>query len=246
MKNNKVYSWYIIEFNAIYKKMDKSFYSSGVTGIPVDIRWFFDLKDESNKKKPIGLWYNGIRYEGVLDYYSGVYNKRTRLFTKKFYVFNRDTILKYNNIMFSKINDGEYLIKLFNDDIESDVIENPFETRVLFKDGNSTKIAYYLTKFERQHDIREQVIKYHGTKCEICGFDFEEQYGALGRNFIDIHHIRPVYDLNNNTIPNPDKDFISICTNCHRMIHSGKNEMISPSELKRIIEEKEVYHDLFR
>ena len=51
---------------------------------------------------------------------------------------------------------------------------------------------------------------------------------------------------NNNTIPNPDKDFISICTNCHRMIHSGKNEMISPSELKRIIEEKEVYHDLFR
>ena len=32
-------------------------------------------------------------------------------------------------------------------------------------------------------------------ECEACGFDFEERYGARGRGFIEVHHLRPVHQL---------------------------------------------------
>lgn len=245
MEKTQIYSWYVIESDAIYKKMDKSFYSTGVTGIPVDIRWFFDCENDENKIS-IGLWFEGIRYDGILEYYPGSYNKRTRLHTKKFFAANKDKLLKYDNILFSKINPHEYQIKLFNTSSDSNIIEDPFETKVIIKNGDKSQLAYYTTKYERFHDIKEAVIKIHGTKCEICGFDFQSQYGALGKNFIDIHHLKPLYNLKEEIVPNVEKDFISICTNCHRIIHTGENNMITPEELKRLIEEKEFYNDLFR
>lgn len=30
-----------------------------------------------------------------------------------------------------------------------------------------------------------------------CVFDFEKVYGDYGRNFIEVHHVKPLYDLGN-------------------------------------------------
>lgn len=245
MNKESIFSWTIIENTAISKKMDKSFYTTGVTGIPTDIRWFFDCNEETSEKRKVGLWFGDIRYEGVIEYYPGNNKKRTRLFTRDFYNKNKGILLKYSNIMFSKISDSDYSIILFNEnEIEEDILENPFETKVITDTENGKKLAFYTTKYERINLIREQVIKEKGLKCQICGFDFEDKYGFYGKNFIDIHHIKPLYNINEEIKPNVD-DFISICSNCHRIIHRGNNKMITPEELKTLIKEKEEIDDLF-
>lgn len=61
--------------------------------------------------------------------------------------------------------------------------------------------------------------KYNGnTLCEVCGFSFLEQYGELGRDYIEAHHITPLSDLDGEQ-KTKISDLAPLCANCHRMIH---------------------------
>ncbi len=59
-------------------------------------------------------------------------------------------------------------------------------------------------------------------KCEVpgCGFDFELVYGDLGRDYAQVHHLKPLADR---TTPSQTKlnDLAIVCANCHAMIHRG-------------------------
>lgn len=58
--------------------------------------------------------------------------------------------------------------------------------------------------------------------CEVprCGFDFEAVYGELGRDYAQVHHLKPLGDR---TTPSQTKlsDLAVVCANCHAMIHRG-------------------------
>lgn len=103
-------------------------------------------------------------------------------------------------------------------------------------EGN--RIEYYTTRYERVLKYREAAIKIHGTKCQICGFDFKDKYGYIGENYIEVHHKKPLFSLDEKMIPNPEMDLVTICSNCHRMIHRKKNDIITPEQLKEIIQEQ--------
>lgn len=68
--------------------------------------------------------------------------------------------------------------------------------------------------------------------CSVCGFDFEEKYGARGENFIECHHTKPVAKMKPN-----DKtqlsDLSAVCSNCHRMLH--RSPMFTVGELRKLI-----------
>lgn len=57
------------------------------------------------------------------------------------------------------------------------------EQEVADEHTEGKKKVYYTTKYERSTKNREAAIRIHGTKCMICGFDFEEKYGELGKIF---------------------------------------------------------------
>ena len=63
-----------------------------------------------------------------------------------------------------------------------------------------------------------------GYRCMCCGLDLSELYGVLGNKYIELHHLIPYADLNENEtrILNAD-DFAVLCPNCHRMIHRLDN-----------------------
>ncbi|WP_215671754.1 hypothetical protein [Coprococcus eutactus] len=50
--------------------------------------------------------------------------------------------------------------------------------------------------------------------------------------------IKAIILLDEKMIPNPEMDFVTICSNCHRMIHRKKNDIITPEQLKKIIQEQ--------
>ena len=69
----------------------------------------------------------------------------------------------------------------------------------------------------------------------VCGFDFEFIYGEIGLSFIEVHHIKPLSSLDEETTINPQTDLVCLCSNCHRMIHRRRGEVLSIEQLKDII-----------
>lgn len=88
--------------------------------------------------------------------------------------------------------------------------------------------------YERNSKARQKCIECHGTKCFICNFDFEKIYGEIGKDFIHVHHIKPLSEIKENYIIEPTKDLIPVCPNCHAMLHR-KNPAIKIDDLKKLI-----------
>jgi 5-methylcytosine-specific restriction enzyme A len=82
------------------------------------------------------------------------------------------------------------------------------------------KYAYH-RKIERNRTAARQAKKFHGTRCQACDLDFEERYGAIGKGFIEAHHLRAIATLEEGVAVTYDvaADFAVLCANCHRMIH---------------------------
>lgn len=101
--------------------------------------------------------------------------------------------------------------------------------------------TYYGQRYERDAVNRQRAIDIHGTTCTVCGFDFEKVYGARGRNYIEVHHIKPLHQTKE-TIVNPATDLVPLCANCHRMIHRDPHNVLTPDELKQLLQDmKETY-----
>ena len=80
-------------------------------------------------------------------------------------------------------------------------------------------------KYERNPQARNICIEKYGTKCFVCGFDFEKIYGEIGKDFIHVHHLRQVASIKKEYEINPIEDLRPICPNCHAMIHRKKTPL---------------------
>lgn len=120
---------------------------------------------------------------------------------------------------------------------EDKVIDDGLENTIFIPNGTEgKKVLYFTTKYERIRHNREKAVEIHGCKCMICGFDFEKKYGEIGKGFIEVHHVKPLFSLDEEVEINPETDLVCICPNCHRMIHHRRGEIITPDELKYMLE----------
>lgn len=55
-------------------------------------------------------------------------------------------------------------------------------------------------------------------QCEACGFDFAATYGALGGDYIEVHHTKAVHLMEPGSKTRL-ADLALLCANCHRMAH---------------------------
>lgn len=119
--------------------------------------------------------------------------------------------------------------EFFNDDRSNCIVSDPKS------DGEGKKVQYYTTKYERSIENRKAAIKAHGTSCMACGFDFEKVYGDIGKDFIEVHHTKPLSSLQGETNIDVENDLVCVCSNCHSMIHRRKNKVLTIEELKNLI-----------
>lgn len=91
-----------------------------------------------------------------------------------------------------------------------------------------------VTRYERSEINRAACIEIHGCRCKVCGFDFEDVYGEIGRGFIEVHHIEMVSRLEAGTVLDPEMDLVPLCSNCHSMAHR-RSPPYSVQELKNIL-----------
>jgi predicted HNH restriction endonuclease len=73
--------------------------------------------------------------------------------------------------------------------------------------------------------------------CQICRFDFAKVYGHLGDDFAEAHHIIP---LNSNQAVRSTtiQDLLTVCSNCHRMLHRMSGAKGDIGRLRRIIRQE--------
>lgn len=86
-----------------------------------------------------------------------------------------------------------------------------------YLEGTSKKIV--VNAYERNPFARQKCIAYYGTKCSVCGFDFYEKYGEMGRGYIHVHHLVPISAIGKEYKVDPIKDLRPVCPNCHAMLH---------------------------
>ena len=89
-------------------------------------------------------------------------------------------------------------------------------------------------KFDRCSSISAKVKKIKGYKCEACGLNFTDKYGALGNKFIETHHLIPFSSLHEGKTRLSINDFAVLCSNCHSMIHR-LDDPSNLDELKKAI-----------
>ena len=123
------------------------------------------------------------------------------------------------------------------------------QKRVSKKDIQSDTIFQDITDEEGRRVLREHIVRERSAKlvkefkkslqslnCWVCGFNFQEAYGEIGRNFIEAHHKKPLSSTRSKR-ETSIKDFIPVCSNCHKMIHR-KSPMIRWEELKDIVSKR--------
>lgn len=99
------------------------------------------------------------------------------------------------------------------------------------------KKTVVVNKYERDPAARNRCIAKWGVKCSVCGFNFEERYGALGKGFIHVHHLIPLSEIGEEYKLNPEKDLRPVCPNCHAMIHRS-NPPIPIEKMKKLLRSK--------
>jgi len=99
----------------------------------------------------------------------------------------------------------------------------------LYSEGKSKTVTY--TTYDRSPAARQACLEHYGYDCDVCGFNFSETYGEIGRNYIEVHHLKQIADIAEEYEIDPINDLRPVCANCHRMLHK-RRPALSIEELK--------------
>lgn len=104
-----------------------------------------------------------------------------------------------------------------SDDAISNILPEEVYTPEQYIEGASKVVS--VNTYERNPDARAKCIEYHGYKCTVCSFDFENFYGAIGKSYIHVHQIIPLSEIKKEYKLDPVRDLVPVCPNCHAIIH---------------------------
>jgi len=107
----------------------------------------------------------------------------------------------------------------------------PDEVETNLLEGSKKQVT--VNSYERNPIARKKCLEHFGYNCSVCNINFEKVYGVIGKNFIHVHHLKQISEIQKEYEVNPTKDLIPVCPNCHAMLHK-RNPPYSINELKDI------------
>ena len=100
----------------------------------------------------------------------------------------------------------------------------------IFHEGAPIRVL--VNSYERNREARNDCLAKHGFRCAVCEMRFDEVYGDIGKDFIHVHHNKPLASRRADYRLDPHKDLVPVCPNCHAMLHSH-NPPLTVQELRR-------------
>jgi 5-methylcytosine-specific restriction protein A len=153
--------------------------------------------------------------------------------------FEVETLTSESSIEYGLLNEQEEKILRFAVTLIASVLPIELTTfrqadEVLgYPEGAVSQVL--VNRYERDPRNRKAAIALHGKICMACGFNFQEIYGEIGDDYIVVHHLTPVSAMGEDYIVDPEKDLVTICANCHAMVHR-RNPPLTIDELKRLLD----------
>lgn len=109
------------------------------------------------------------------------------------------------------------------------------EGKIIWSAEEGHTVNLSVTSYYRNPSIRKKCLEHYGHSCFVCGFNFQEQFGELGDQYVHVHHLNPLSNKNKVHVPDPEKDLIPLCPNCHAMAHAlfrRDRDILDKDELK--------------
>lgn len=134
----------------------------------------------------------------------------------------------------------------FTEDERKEAFEHSYgdilveEGRVSYRNQRIRQRSRILTEI-----ARKKFLDTNGKlRCSGCNFDFEEQYDGRGKGYIEIHHLKPIHQHDiegeKQIAVKALEKLVPLCSNCHRMIHRDRDNLLSPEELRELIQRSAV------
>jgi len=116
------------------------------------------------------------------------------------------------------------------------IVSNTDDDEFIFESfSEGSRTSYFGTRYERRKDLRVKAIAFHGLDCKACGFEFEQAYGEHAKGFIHVHHVVPISKFGGEQAVNPETDLVTLCANCHAVVHRKREMTLSVDELKGML-----------
>lgn len=87
---------------------------------------------------------------------------------------------------------------------------------------------------ERGRMLAAQCYRRDNYRCQVCEMTFREVYGDIGKTFAETHHIVPLSCLTDR-VESSLGDLVTVCANCHRMLHRLAGEEGDMAKLRRMV-----------
>jgi 5-methylcytosine-specific restriction endonuclease McrA len=179
----------------------------------VNHNWQLKLKLKRNEfNRPIRETYTKSKY-----YYYGQFDPSAHVSSK-----NAGLISRRAMAFFEEILEAQPLGK-----------KTEQEWNVYPKKENRRVVRQHLSR-ERSRTLAEFCKERDKYRCQVCKIRFEEVYGKIGRGFAEAHHLVPLNHIRKQTITLPD-DLITVCSNCHRMLHLLEGKREDFKKLRRLL-----------
>lgn len=182
-------------------------------------------RNESQKfRNPNGVGLKLSNFKAIDPNFEGKgmssYSKQDKEVFMEF-IDNIKTLKSLANQIKETVLNVEIRNKLYGiEDEQEDQVEFVTEGRVIYKLHKLRERDNKIVQKKKDHYLN----KFGKLDCEVCGFDFFEVYGLLGKGFIEAHHRVPLSEIDGQSITRLE-DLALVCSNCHRMLHKGINTL---------------------
>lgn len=235
-------SWQIFNDQLAAKETDKSWFEYNGSGIPKDVKWFFEVEDlDMNERWDISLEYKGKGYSAYLKREAAL--GRTRMFWEsslglEFRAYF-DTLDKYPIMTFVRKGKASYKIEFLEgakkkliDPLDDTHSQEEQEAQAESMDADSLEAAakkrsgkvpvkkqVTTTQVSRDPYIAEYAKQRANGVCQLCG-ENAPFLDAKGRPYLESHHIIWLAEGGADSIGNT----VALCPNCHRKMHIVKDQ----------------------
>jgi len=88
-----------------------------------------------------------------------------------------------------------------------------------YTEGTAKQVR--VNSYERDPRARSACLRHYGHNCSVCGMNFEDKYGDVGKGFMHVHHLVPLARIGREYQLDPIRDLRPVCPNCHAMLHTN-------------------------
>lgn len=147
---------------------------------------------------------------------------------------------KGEKYLLENINNFTFIVdNNFDESQRKEVIEKDYENLII--EEGFTKFSQIKTKMRSRKLVT--IAKLHYSEngkifCSACNFNFEDFYGEVGKEYIEIHHLKPIFAYEYNLEQDINEalaNVVPVCSNCHRIIHRKNDQLLSIPSLQALI-----------